>query len=1163
VTKINRLTVHGFKSFAHKTDIEFGDKYNCVLGPNGSGKSNIGDALCFVLGRLSAKSMRAEKAANLIFNGGKKHKPAKMGMVEIEFDNTSNVFPHDNDTVKVSRVITKSGNSIYKINGKKYTRTQIIDLLSSAQINPDGYNIILQGDITRFVDMHPVERRKIIEQISDVSHYEEKKRKALLELDKVEDKLNNAGIILKERKAYLRELKKDRDQALKFKELKCKIDSSRATHIHLKIETRSKENSDYVERINKLEEKRKGYDENIDKLRAEIQGKRNLISDINKEIEQKGEKGQVELSNQIEELKTELIQDKTRVSTLKDEINKIELRKAQFHEEMKELKNKCQGNNDEIKEINHTIARNKKELIEFEQKISEFRKKHKMGSGSELESNLASKDQDIEKLQEEVQKIRQQQQDLLREKDRVEYQIQNLDQQIKKVEEIKKQNKEQVDDLKSKKNEFKNATLQLNQCLEQDSSYASQLANARRNLVEQQDEFAKLNAKTQSIQVSMSQNRAVSNILENKRKFPEVFGTIAQLGQVNKKYSQALESAAGNKTNFLVVKDDKSAAECIKYLKDNRLGSASFIPLNRIRYREINSGDKQLLKQSGVHDFALNLIDYKSEYKKAFSYVFGNTLIVEDIDSARKVGIGKVRMACLDGNMAESSGVMKGGFLARKAASAFQEKDSLQKLDKMESEINEQKRVIANLEHKRESNENQIDNLRKQKGELEGEIITLEKTLHLDSSDLDASANLKKELKGRLKEVDSLISEVQKNISIINRELAGLKSDKQMLRTKLTELNNPRLIAQLSAFEESRQKCRETILTKENDLKNLTSQSEKLILPEIEKIQEILKQHNKEQEDFKFEIKDLSEKVKVKDSELKVKEVESKAFYSKYSEMFNKREKLSNQINDIENKVEKIRDTNRALERDHNLISLKNAEVKAKLSVLQEEFEKFKDVELVKNKTEQELFAEISKFEAMLSQMSAVNMKALEIYEEVEKEFNSLIEKKESLHEEKIEVLSLMNEIEVMKKEHFMKTFNQANDHFKKIFTNLFKKGDAHLQLNNPGQPFEDGLSIKVKLSGKRFMDLKSLSGGEKTLTALAFIFAIQEYQPARFYILDEIDAALDKHNSELLANLISSYSGNAQYIVISHNDSIISEADTLYGVSMNNGISKVTSLKI
>jgi len=199
----------------------------------------------------------------------------------------------------------------------------------------------------------------------------------------------------------------------------------------------------------------------------------------------------------------------------------------------------------------------------------------------------------------------------------------------------------------------------------------------------------------------------------------------------------------------------------------------------------------------------------------------------------------------------------------------------------------------------------------------------------------------------------------------------------------------------------------------------------------------------------------------------------------------------------------------------------------------------------------------------MLAQMSAVNMKALDIYETVEKEFQNLVEKKDSLHTEKEDVLLLMNEIEVMKKEHFMKTFDHANDHFKRIFAQLFKKGDAHLQLGNPDDPFEEGLSIKVKITGKRYMDLKSLSGGEKTLTALAFIFAIQEYQPAKFYILDEIDAALDKHNSEMLSKLIRSYSDKAQYLIISHNDAVISEADDLFGISMNEGISKVTSLKI
>jgi chromosome segregation protein len=190
-------------------------------------------------------------------------------------------------------------------------------------------------------------------------------------------------------------------------------------------------------------------------------------------------------------------------------------------------------------------------------------------------------------------------------------------------------------------------------------------------------------------------------------------------------------------------------------------------------------------------------------------------------------------------------------------------------------------------------------------------------------------------------------------------------------------------------------------------------------------------------------------------------------------------------------------------------------------------------------------------------------MKALEIYEQVEQEYNKLIEKKDSLEKEKTDVLTLMNEIETKKKEHFMKTFDSTNQNFERIFSNLFKKGKAYLELENPQKPFDEGLNIKVKLTGNRFMDLKSLSGGEKTLTTLSFIFAIQEHQPASFYILDEIDAALDKQNSETLSKLIRAYADRAQYIVISHNDSIISEADTLYGVSMNEGVSKVTSLKI
>ncbi|MBU0470367.1 MAG: chromosome segregation protein SMC [Nanoarchaeota archaeon] len=1163
MTIINRITIHGFKSFAHKTDIPFEEKFNCILGPNGSGKSNVGDALCFVLGRISAKSMRAEKAANLIFNGGKDKKPSSAGSVEIAFCNKSKIFPVEGAEVVVNRTLKKDGNSIYRINGKKKTRSEVIDLLSVAHINPNGYNIILQGDITRFVDLHPVERRKIIEEISDVSVYEDKKHKALLELTKVEEKLNNADIILKERKTYLKELKKDRDQALKFKELKDQIDSNKATFLHLQITEREEVKEKYDSESSGSQKKIDSFNEKVSKLKEDIVEHKKSVESINHQIEQKGEKEQLKVHREIEDLKVILAQDKTRISTLKDEINKINQRKDQINIEIKELEEKSSLHSKNDQEIRLNIQRKQKELESLEEAIAQFKKKNKIESSQELEVEIEEKDQLIEEKQEEVQQIRVKQQELLREKDRIEYKLESIDEQIRKVKEVKKENKEQINTLQQYKNDFKASTLRLNTCLDQDSSFASQLGNARRKLAELQELHAKSSAKNLTIKAGLASNLAVKSILDNRKKFGGVYGTIAELGQTKREYALALETCAGGKMQNIVVDEDKTAAECIKYLKSNKLGSASFIPLNKIKYQDISGDDQKMLKNKGVHDFALNLISFKSQYKKAFSYVFGKTLVVDTIDTARQIGIGKIKMATLDGSIAEASGVMKGGFITKKSSLGFQEKDSMEELEKLDKEIAEIQSVFANVEMKRDANMEEISSLRNKKAELEGEIIKLEKTLHLDTDDLDASGEVKKELKTRLKDVESELSNVQRDISRINQELANLKSKKNMLRSEVSQLRNPRLLAQLSAFEESRQKSREELLHLQNELKNITIQMEQMIGPEREKFKEIFKQHDKEEQQFLVEIKELEKKVKKKETELSEKEKESKEFYSKYKELFNQREKLSSEINKSENEVESLREKVRESEREVNLISLKNAEVKARLAGLYEEFNRYKDVEIFKDKNKEELQQAINKFEVMLAQMSAVNMKALEIYEVVEREFNKLMGKKTSLETEKVEIMTLMNEIESKKKEHFMKTFNQANENFQKIFGNLFKKGKAYLQLENPENIFEGGLSIKVKFTGNRFMDIKSLSGGEKTLTALSFIFAIQEYQPASFYVLDEIDAALDKHNSEILSKLIRNYADRAQYIIISHNDSLISEADTLFGVSMKDGVSKVTSLKL
>lgn len=1162
MTKINRITIHGFKSFAHRTDVPLDDSFNCILGPNGAGKSNLSDAICFVLGRLSAKSLRAEKAANMIFNGGKNRPPASSAYVEIAFDNANKTFPLDCPEIVVNRTIKKNGTSVYRINNKKHTRSEVLDMLGLAKINPEGYNIILQGDITRFVDMPAVDRRKVIEEISDVAVYEDKKHKAVLELEKVEEKLNNAEIILKERKVYLKELKKDRDHALQFKELKDKVNSNRATYLHLQIEDKEKIKAGYDKMISAQQGKVDAAEKKVAQLKDSLEKYRQEINELNKEIEQKGEKEQLKVHHQIEDLKVSLTENRTRISTLKDEINKIQQRKDQFSQEIKELEDKSSATAQEAKELQQSIARKKKELQDLENNIQQFKKKHKIETSQELDQEIDDKDKLIEQKQEEVQKIRQQQQDLLREKDRLEYQLQTLDDRLEKVKAVSKENQDQLDKLKQLKSDFKAATLRLNSCLDQDSSYASQLANARKKTAELQEQQAKLNARTRTIQEGLANNQAVQAILKNKKEFLGVEGTIAELGQAQRKFSLALETAASGKMQHLVVDTDKTAADCIKYLKANKLGTASFIPLNKIQYREISSEDNKLLKLPGVEDFALNLIAYKPQYKKAFSYVFGNTLIVDDIDTARKVGIGRIKMATLDGNSVEASGVMKGGFILKKGL-GFKEKDSLEQLDKLEKEISELEGVLHNIGLKREANEKEISALRNQKAELEADMIKLEKTLHLETGDLEVSKALRKELQDNLKTVDNHLVQVQKNVASINHELAELKSKKQQLRTQVNELRNPRLLAQLSAFEESRQQAREDLLRFESDLKNSASQVEQLLLPEKEKILEILKQHEKEEKQFAKEIEILTAAVRKKEKELVQREKESTLFYSKYKELFNKREKINAEMNKAESQIEQLRENSRGSEREINMVSLKNAEVKAKLAGLQEEFEKYKGAELLNNKTIEELHQEISRFEVMLSQMSAVNMKALEVYEQVETEFNKLIEKKECLEKEKTDVLTLMNEIETKKKAHFMKTFDQANDYFQKIFGSLFKKGKAYLQLDNPKNPFEDGVSIKVKIAGKRYLDIKSLSGGEKTLTALSFIFAIQEYQPASFYILDEIDAALDKHNSETLSKLIRNYAGNAQYILISHNDALISEADTLFGVSMNDGISKITSLKI
>jgi len=1164
MTKITKMQLSGFKSFAKKTELIFGNNFNCVIGPNGSGKSNIGDALCFVLGRSSAKSMRAEKSANLIYNGGKSKKPAKSGEVSIFFDNEKKIFPEDSKEVKFTRIIKESGNSVYKINEKKVTRSQMLDMLALAKIDPDGFNIVLQGDIVRFVEMPSIERRQVVEEISGISGYEEKKRKAMNELDKVEERLNEADIVLTERKTYLRELKKDRDHALKFKQLKDDINENKASYLNLQIKSKEKINDEMNEKVKSHKDVLDKSEEKIKTLKSDIENKKKEIDDISKEIEVKGEKEQVALHKQVETLKITLATDKTRIENCKNEVDKINEREKQLKQELKDSEGKIKDIIEEKKALEKQKVEKEKELKIIEDELIKFRKKNDMDNVEEIEKDIEAIDKDAEENQKKIAELREKQQNHLREKDRLEFQIKTIDEKLLKVLEVEKENKNQIQDLKNRKEMFKKTTLDLNKRLNEDSSLSAQLGNARKNLIVYQEKLAKLEARNITAQENVAGEQSIKKVLELRKTTPGIYGTVSELGNVDSKYATALEVAAGNKIKFIVVEDDKVAAKCIRYLKENKLGIAAFIPLNKIKSIESDSSLSKISKANGCHGLAIDLIDFEPKYKKVFNYVFANTLVIDNVEVARRIGIGTAKMVTIDGDIAETSGVMKGGFRHRKGKSlGFKENEVVKELEKCEQSVNETIGIVSTLENRRKENEDMIIKLRKDKAELEAEIIKIEKTLHLDSGDLLMNEKQKGEMSVLLEKVDKELDSIQDEIIEVNRELAQNKIKRQGLRDKISQLRNPRLLAEFNAFEEKKTQIKERIIQIESELKNFDTQI-KIVSPEGEKISDIMKQISKEKERFSLEVSALSEKIKKSEVELKDKEKKSQEFYAKYKALFNKRSKVNDDINKLDREIEKIRDTSRTAEIKMNTYSLEHAKVKAELAGLTEEFKQYEGVKINVNKSEQQLKQDIDKFEKIMSNLGAVNMRALEVYDEVEREYNALIEKKETLNKEKEDVLIMINEIETKKTELFMHTLNAVDEKFQNIFITLSRKGTAYLELENPKNPFEGGLNIKVKLTGTKFLDIRSLSGGEKTMTALAFIFAIQEHEPHSFYILDEVDAALDKHNSEKLSKLIRKYCDYAQYVVVSHNDSMISEADNLYGISMNkDGVSQVTSLKL
>jgi len=936
-------------------DLTVEDNHNFVANNIFAHNSNISDALCFVLGRLSVKSMRAEKAKNLIFMGSKYIRPAKEASVELYFDNSDKAFAMDRDEIVIERIVRVRGQSIYKINGETKTRSEIIETLGQAGIDPYGYNIILQGQIQSIVKMHPEERRKIIGEVAGVSVYEWRKEKSLKELEKTDARLKEIATILRERTAYLNNLEKEKAQAQRYKELQLIVKRARASILKRKHDDKMKEITSLVKTIEeKVAIKDKGR-EKSDKIQEELEGLSEKVNQTNKQIREATGFEQGKLREEITNLRAEL----------------------------EGLRVRKEGYENRREEVERRIEEMKKSIPELENEIKQLRDESPM---------MAKKAAELRKKKEEL----------------------------------------------------------------------AELEREKRRTVLVKSELI-----------------AIKNTIEDRRR---------QLTKVEADSELLVERIEELSKDF-EYRTEKECEEAIEFYK-KRLAQEE---------DKVESLREDELKKEKTISISEAEIERNKEIKKK----------IEQID---------ICPLCQSKMTQEHVNHVLG--------------DADVKISRAESSLQNSKEGLDKI---KESSEESM----KKMNELEGRIRVSEKELTTHKNIAEKKESLKKYVDG--------VAVIRKEIAEFETRRIGLERKSEEI-PKIDELYGNKMLEIEEISSRTEEDIDTTLLYKER---------------ELEKTKSIVERSKEDLGEINGQIEELGDNIESKQVLLEKKEEKEKDLNARFQKMFTERDATQKKYQEMSIKLTEIQNEVRQIEDQINYLKVGKAKLDGERETVEMDLSEYKGVEILQGSINV-LEERLQKAQSTLETIGSINMRALEVYDEVKKEYDVVKEKVDTLDKEKIEILKIIEEIDKKKKKVFMKTFAAINDLFKENFSRLTTKGGtAYLEIENDEEMFEGGIDIVVKMARGKYFDVSSLSGGEQTLVALSLLFAIQEYKPYQFYILDEIDAALDKRNSERLAGLLNKYMQNRQYIIITHNDEVIQRATNLYGVSMHDGISKIISLKV
>jgi len=1172
---INKIELKGFKSFGPKTARVTLDKgFTVLTGPNGSGKTNIVDAVLFGLGELSARRLRAENFSKLSFHGspGAGISKTKAAKVTIQFDNNDNRIPVDTRTITISREAHDDGHSVYRLNGRRISRTHIIDLLSLAGISSTGHNVVVQGTITRMAEISPHERRKMIEDLVGIAQYDTEKAEAEEKLRAAEISIRTAMGRIDEVQRRVDDLERQRNELLRYNFIQNEIkrfEALKTSYETLEFERRIKGLSSRVAEAGGKVEKLKTAREQLRSERHGIETEwRRLSSEI---VEESGTKV-FEVQVKIGDIKSTLTELATKIDAETVSLEGLKKVRNNNTQQLDAMENEIQESWKKIRKLRRERNQISKEIATRQSQHGDI-----SSQAAELRENLGQNGKKIRELEQQSDKLSQNLVSLrgghAKSKARArvlklrlsgldarkEKFASNLNELRKSLSDLKEVQKEQEDRLK-------NLQRTLDRKATQKESVQGELVKAEKIAESAREAVVEFATQRELAEQVGREEKALRNIeeLSELGVLSGVHGRLRDLIKVESGFEEAIEVAAAGWLDSVVVRDFDAAFACTETLKRMKLGRAKIIPIRELS--DVRSVRPP--KAGGVRKVASALVKCAKQHTPAVAFVFGDTVITEDDKTAFTISRGGYRAVTTDGDLYEAGGGLESGYYRAPIdfSSIIPSESAIKSLDQavkaLQDHLEKQGSDLVTFEE-------EIDDTRVEIARLSEAITTL-------GSEIERIRRSINYTKQNVRRVDRHIQSVQKRMEDEKTEIGVQKAQHkttqkkiQRLREELAEMRRKVDLSRIQEMELQREtlgdkiiELRQSLGSVDIELSTLQSKLENVLKVGSNNIKIQLRKIKKQISTMETDVEEaIQQKRQLEEGLLELEKTKETLSESVLTAREDAR-RFSSQIDGIDERLQKIDAKYERADRFFNELQLKRQTLQLKLDQHRVQLAELGYEEPFEVTPEQLGLAESSLklIQMELERLGAVNQLAFSHYTEQISRYKELSLRTNALEQEEQAILSFMDEIERKKRTVFMEAFNQMDKNLSRYFSKLTGGGDVSLKLEKPDDPFSGGIDMVVQFPDKPPILVSGASSGERSVAAVAFIFALQDYTPAAFYLLDEIDAHMDAFHVTKLGELLAEESTKSQFMVVTLKPEMVSKAEKVYGVYERNGVSHVIS---